>query len=516
MNRKSSLSQAEHCKKIIAVCFSAALVLSLLPLVWIGIYNYPCYDDFSFGTPMRSFFLMSGSFFKTLAYGVAYTINLTFDGVPGFPGFLNVFPPDIWQSALPFNANILTPVIMLSVFIAGNAILLRNVFRFLIPLQSRSAKIIFLCSVLFVSINFVPSPCEAFYWYIGASVYTLRYAFFMILCASLIKVRNVRWRGSMRYLQAALIFVSSAFLGFWQYLVPGFIIALGFLALVAYNVVRKKERFTVFNIGCVLYVVGFAGLVIDVMNDRLILGGGPALPALSAIFRSLLFVAMFIGRWLTNVPFLMLMLVCLSIIYPAIKKSTFSFHAPYLVTFASYCALAAANTPVVYANGGRGSGRTMNICYWLFIFAFLLNAAYWLGWLLKNTSLDRAVSSFAIGKTHRVIAAAMLCCTFALSLFSLDHFDLFDQNRSLEIDSRVACVSAAWSLVNGQAQSYAAEREERLEVLLDPHREDVQFSPIQNRPWMIFYTDLDFGDVASYYGKSSVSVTPGASAIPDV
>ena len=87
--------------------------------------------------------------------------------------------------------------------------------------------------------------------------------------------------------------------------------------------------------------------------------------------------------------------------------------------------------------------------------------------------------------------------------------------------STIATLWISWQLDGGAAAVNEAGRMrmevyrislsvslgERREVLLAEGSEDVVFEPLSERPYLLYYRDLDCGAVAAYYGKSSVSVS---------
>lgn len=72
--------------------------------------------------------------------------------------------------------------------------------------------------------------------------------------------------------------------------------------------------------------------------------------------------------------------------------------------------------------------------------------------------------------------------------------------------NQVTSVSAAVSLKNGEAQAYDAELNECLKILEDPEQKDVEFVPLKNRPYVLFWSDIRPNPVKEYYEKNSVTL----------
>ena len=72
-------------------------------------------------------------------------------------------------------------------------------------------------------------------------------------------------------------------------------------------------------------------------------------------------------------------------------------------------------------------------------------------------------------------------------------------------------VSAAKSLLNGEAQAYRAQEQERVAILEDTSIENAELKEFQNKPYLLFYEDIEADTnnwknvrMSSYYRKNSV------------
>ena len=85
------------------------------------------------------------------------------------------------------------------------------------------------------------------------------------------------------------------------------------------------------------------------------------------------------------------------------------------------------------------------------------------------------------------------------------------ENGGLAFERMPAGLSAAYSLVTGEAQEYHAQMLERAEICRNAPEEDVVLPALTAKPWVLTYLDItedptDWKNVgmAEYYGNASV------------
>ena len=67
-------------------------------------------------------------------------------------------------------------------------------------------------------------------------------------------------------------------------------------------------------------------------------------------------------------------------------------------------------------------------------------------------------------------------------------------------------VSAIISLKNGEAQAYHEQIEERLSIIADPEKQIITFDQLKYKPYLLYWSDFDNGNVAAYYEKESITL----------
>ena len=159
------------------------LLLSLIPLIWLGRYNYPTGDDYYYGVEAHLAWQQTGSFaqaFAAACNGVADTYR---DWQGTFSALLLMYlPPNIFSNTA---YHLVTLVILL--------LLCGSIFYLLRPLVCRflpgtCGEWITISSVLsFLCVQTVAFGSDSFYWYNGSMYYTGFFAVTLFFFGTLLR-----------------------------------------------------------------------------------------------------------------------------------------------------------------------------------------------------------------------------------------------------------------------------------------------------------------------------------------
>ena len=501
--KKTVLERLNLSARTCAAICAAALFLSLVPMLLLARYDYPSWDDFNWVVSARNAVGSGASVFAVALEGAKISINEFFGNAIGF---FNALMPDIFSAGAGGNTYMWGAIIHILLFALSAFVFAYVCCRRLLRCE-RAAGIIAASLFTLIAMQFVPSGLEAFYSYVLAVSYTFPVCL-QFLGGALIIYLCSKASGSLRsdWLKCALALAVTFCAGLFTYFVPSLALVLVCAALAAWAfAVKGKGRFV---------ITGAATGAVAAFVITLLSGGAQNRAAdqiasaspVRAVLSSILFSGLYAGRWL-NVPVLILIGFIVATLWSDVKRSPFSFKLPGLATLLALGIYCSVGVPVVYARGGRGSGRIFNCEFWAFLLALLFIALYWAGWFAKKH--HDGIKLSAQIKSFKGALVLTLCAVLLLSCVQLDRFDIFDAEQPMAVEQPITSLSAAWSLLTGEAAAYAAEREARLAVLLDEKVSDAVFEPIETRPYLLFYRDLDYGDVAGYYGKASVSVKGG-------
>ena len=307
-------------RTVLAVLLLLALLLCLLPPLLLSQYARPSADDYSFGY-YTHWTVRQGEGMLRAIWRTVWADYRTWQG--SFSAMaLMTLTPCIFSE----QAYWLTTVVMLASVLLGTFALLRTlVMRWA---GGRWQDWIGLAAPMaLVSLQFLPSPCDSFYWWNGAIYYTFTYGMALLYLERFVSL----------LLQGK---------GRWTALVP-------FLLNMAApgNQVRQ------------------AGL--------------SSLPAPQAILAAVAWGALDAVIW-PNWPNLLLCLAWIPLLYRLTGKLKLSFRLPGVFLIFSFLFFAAQNTPHFYAASSPGPLRLRNIVYLSYYWLLLLNEAYWLGWFRRR------------------------------------------------------------------------------------------------------------------------------------
>ena len=485
-------------KKTIAWVLVGLFVATLIPLLAASFYSRPMADDYSYGKAAARVWRDTHSIAAVISSAADLVSQSYYDWQGTYAAvFMFSFQPGIFSEKIYY----LSTFLLLGSLILSTGFLLYTVLVTRMK-EDRWTWMIITSLVLMLTIQFVPSGAQAFYWYNGAIFYTFFYSMMLLLVGLLLRAQLVAgWKLGLLTTGAALLSIA---IGGGNYLT-----ALGTILIVvlfcAYTFIKKSRNAWV---NYLVLVLLFAGLLVSalapgngVRADALAQEGIPtnSIPRtiLIAFYRS----AMEILAW-TNLQTLAVLFLLAPLLWQIAKRSAFSFRYPLIVAGMAYCLFAAQFSPPIMMNL-YGDGRHVNILYYSYVLMAVGLAWYFLGWLSRKTfarfpqGIDRMIAQRSPYR-HVLIG---LCIVLVLAA-------AWDANQKGWLSK-----AAAMSIGNGQAQQFAAERDERLLQYLNPDVQHVVVKPLSVQPDIFFDTDLGTPDwwvnkdVAIFYEKQSVSLT---------
>lgn len=488
------------------------LLLAVIPMLLIGFFDHPCADDFSYGQAVHRTIMTAGSPAAVLsaAAGVAGNAYRTWQG-----SFSAVFLMALQPASFGDTAYRWTPVLLLPAYIGATLFLLRGLLRGVMGADRYEFRMIALLLV-FVSVEFTYSPVESFYWYNGGIYYTFFYSLELVLFGLLLLAEKTRSVGGRVFCRTAA-FPLAFLIGGGNY-TTALTVSLILLALVIYRTAEKKR----FLLYALLFLTDLAALLISAVAPgnavRQAAVGSPSV--FKAISLSMVFGAYSIFNS-TTVPVLIFWIFLTPFLYSIARRSPYSFRHPFLAgvfLFLLYCAQAA---PPLYAIGIDLPERLINIIYFSYYLFTLIFLLYFYGWLARRVekaeapSLPAYLKNFAENRERNlprfaaVAALLFLCACVGLCRVQKG------ANGGAEFTQLPASVSAAKSMLNGEARGFDREEQQRLAAYLDPNQKQVTVTEHAYRPALLYENDVtrDPNDwrnraVAGFYGKEQVILKP--------
>lgn len=468
----------------------AVLLLGMIPLGWLGRYNYPTGDDYYYGVEAHLVWQQTGSFTQAFAAACSGVADTYRDWQGTFSALLLMYlPPNIFSNTA---YHLVTLVILL--------LLCGSIFYLLRPLVCRflpgtNGEWITISSILsFLCIQTVAFQSDSFYWYNGSMYYT---GFFAVTLFFLGTLLRYLYNGKRILLLPLLLF--AVFLGGGNYvsLLPCMllVVTVTFLLLL-----QKNKKAYVCGITSAVLLLSFAVSAMAPGN-QVRQDGMWKIPAWKAIAKSLLQGIRYTFAW-TGLWWLLAALLLLPVFLRILReKNGKSFSHPILFTGYAYGLFCSMSCPLFYTMNSTGPGRAVAIVYYMFLLISFAVFVYWIGFVVRKLQMRQNASEKkgVTGKLKIVRYVVM-----ALLLLGILFTGLWQE---------VSAVKAIRVLADGEAAAYAAEYEERLLLLNDPKVTDVVLTPFTHQPAMIYTGDLP-GDpedptserTAQYFGKNSIYV----------
>lgn len=469
----------------LAVLLLLALLLCLLPPLLLSQYARPSADDYSFGY-YTHWAVRQGEGMLRAIRRTVWADYRTWQG--SFSAMaLMTLTPCIFSE----QAYWLTTMVMLASVLLGTFALLRTLV--MDWAGGRWQDWVGLAATMaLVSLQFLPSPCDSFYWWNGSIYYTFTYGMALLYLerfVSLLLQEKGRWT----------VLVPGCLLGVF---VGGSNYVSGLLCLmvgvVFFLFSLRRHRSPVWAgmlLACLLlpFLLNMAA-----PGNQVRQAGLSSLPAPLAILAAVAWGALDAAIW-PNWSNLLLCLAWIPLLYRLAGKLKLSFRLPGVFLVFSFLFFAAQNTPHFYAATSPGPLRLRNIVYLSYYWLLLLNEAYWLGWFRRRIAPKLRQLQLPRQAVRRGWYGGLALLT-ALCIWHYAPVTFTGQ--------------AVQALADGSAAGFAQERDSRLIALLDPEQTDPRFAPLQNRPVLLFHGDISDDPtvwtnqaLANFYQKSSVALT---------
>ncbi len=491
-----------------AVVFTIIYVLSLIPLLWIGWYNYPSADDYSIGRECHQIWMGSHSIFQTLWKGVVRAADDWLNWMGYFTSnFLMAVPP----STFGVRGYVLTVWIMLGMLTASTLYLFHSILVKAFHADKYITHTIAVI-VLFVSVQCMcpAGRVEAFYWYSGAANYILVHGMSLFFLGLLLSAYYDKGKKRIWDLTAASVLGFLTGGGNQMTALNVAIVVLTAAFIIAYR--KNWKRCRMLGVPMGLFYLGFI-LNIAAPGNWVRAADASGLNPVKAILVSFYeCLDRVIGEW-TTWPVILLMIMLVPLFWHLAGNIAFEYQYPVIVVLFGYCMVSAMMTPPLFAVGNMEAGRLQALTYLMYILVLSLCVGYVTGWCRRKTdasiqSAGRASGENSVVSDVRFSANACLCLIVCVLLW------LFGSVLMIMPEPYYFTFSAAAEdLLNGNAAAYAQEIENRIEIYNDNQGKTVVVDELASRPGLLFFSDIkedpeDWENraVAKYYGIEAVIV----------
>ncbi len=442
-----------------------ALIILLIPMGAIAKYDVPISDDYAYGqftariwNETHRIGSVIQSAFKTMRFVYlhwqgSYTATFLMSLEPGIFGIHSYF----W-----------TFIIMTLFLLTGIWCLVHTICKHVIK-QSIPIRLILFATISILCTQFLPNPLEAFFWFNGASYYTLCFSVALMMISVLIAYlyRTPHEKNNMVFYCILPIF---AFLLAGGNYSTGLQLILILIAFLIKQFCNKKTDVLLIITLAVFIVMFIVNIKCPANSARQYYSGLTAF--VRAGVKSVIKTAASIANW-TNLPILLLAGVMIPIAVDFCRVSEFRFRFPLLVLMGSFFFIASGYMPTLYTQDYTGSGRLLDIQYFLYILLLFTNIFYVSGWLYRRllTNIEGNVSH----KTLRDITVGFCIMLVVSGVGSYSSFTAYKSVRDL---------------VNGTASAYFEEQKNRWSISERNPGQDLVLEPLSNLPELLIDDDL--------------------------
>ena len=479
----------------LAIMSTITLVLICIPLLMLSHYNYPSTDDFCFGADLYHAIIDHKSWNEILSAGLQEWVRY----YRGWQGTYSATFLHIFQLGGKFvGGYFLTTYFLLGMLLTGSMLFYTRFFVQFLGCKKHSAM--FMATFLIcVQLAFMPGMNESLYWFVGGAAYTFFYAVLLLFFAALFKMHQQE-KVSVR-LYVWMIFLLIV-LGGGNY-VTG-LLTLELLVLLVVGLIVCKKPFLKESVFLLVYITAF---LINILapGNRVRQNAHTNMPVVESIIESLAVGGTFIKQW-THAYTWIILLVLLPFIIRGVIKTKYEYRFPLLFTIISFGLWCSNVTPSIFVNGTWGGGRIVAIVYCQYYLLWILNLAYWSGWLLKRK--EHVLQNRLMVFIQNVPMRKMLV-PYVLGMCSLLLVNLLLTGYIYSTNP----VIALRSIRSGEAEQYRIEQQERWECFENTTESDVEVPAFSVYPKLLFHDDIqvDATDwrntgTANFFRKNSIKI----------
>lgn len=476
-------------------------MISLIPLVWIGMYNFPSADEYSEGLLAHQAWIQDGNIFSVIFAAISKVIEeySTWSGIYTAK-FLSAFPLSVFGKV----GYVISAPLVLTVFILSVRYLFNQIMVKAIGIGKHYSDSI-VCIVLFIIIQcMIPSGrVELFYWYCGAANYTITASVSFLFLGSLISLYYFEstkiWKLVLKVLGIcilAFLVGGGNLLSTLNTIIVVTIVLLLFLIEHKYSSIPTAKLFLlpaiVLLIGATISIIAPGNAIRAAYSS-----GFSPIKAVMVSFYDYFYYC--IGEW-TTWPVVLMLVVLAPIFWRVLANCRYKFRFPGIVILFGYGLTSAMFTPSLFATGDFSAGRLQGMAYIMYILTLVLSEGYVIGYFRnKHRNIENCDNQYSHNELL-LIMGTLIFFGFASALTIVPENHYFTYS------------SAITDLMNGSAQEFSKELEEREELYVSGEK-DIVVKQLTVEPQLLFFSDI-VGDgngwirdaICRYYGLNSLTV----------
>lgn len=497
--------------KNLAIFLTIAYVISLIPLLWIGFYNYPSADDYSIGSNCRQVWVNSHNIFSVLLTGVVRAVDDWVNWMGYFTSnFLMALPPNTFGE----RAYVLTVWIMLGMLSFSTWYLLKAIFVKVFKADKYVSHCVIML-MLFVTVQCMVGRVEAFYWYSGAVNYMFVHSMSLFFYGLLISA--VFDKGKKRIWDLAAAACLGFFVGGGNQM-TALNVAVILLVACGFSVFLKKwKEYKVMFIPMGVCLLGFV-LNVAAPGNWVRAEGANGMNPVKAVVISFYYCLDYCMNQWSGWPVAILIIALIPLFWQMTRNTTFRFQYPLVVVLFGYCVVSAMMTPPLFAVGSIEAARLQALTFTMYILVLTLCVGYVTGYVRKKWEEHgrvRACESVAgesniesAGQSEHDFSLSEIWCLLGCFVF----FAAAAVITVIPEPHYFTATSAITDLANGSAKAYGDARAERMK-LYNSGEKDIEVEPLPAEPALLYFSDIgsdteywENRGLRKFYGLDSVRV----------
>lgn len=461
--------------KLSAIILTIAYIVLLIPVLYIGRYNYHGADDFGFSAASHVAWEDTHSMLAVIKAAGETVVDRWHTWQGTFTTmFLMALEPGIYGDVFYH----FVPFIMIGSMTASAMFL----FYVLIVKIAGCEKSIWLSvSMLYLiyALECMINPNEGFYWYNGSTHYMIPHAMAMVLVGVLLLAITSKHRVLLCVIASVLSFL----LGGSNY-ISALSTGVGLGLAILFLIIKKKIKdLWLVIIPFVTYIPSFIINVIAPGNSvRQAYTPNHPGPIKAVMLSFYYCIDQAFGEWLDwfTILFVMALIPFISVIIIKLRDRL-SFKYPLFVVGMSYCFLSSMYAPTSYASGDLCGGRVSNIMFLTYLLLIVVNTTYLLGWLDNKTGIA--------DKTMQLLNYSLLKAKYYVA-FVIAILVVFAGLTAIKEENRFVTVSAIHSLVNGEAKTYGDEARARSASIESNTSSSILLPRYTVMPYLLYTDDI--------------------------
>ena len=477
--------------KYVTIIFLALFVILMIPIIYLGKYDFMKADDFSYGSEAHIKYVQTGSVFQAFL-GALESVRVSYYTWQGT--FSSIFLMSFYPSIFDYRFYKLVPILMVSIITITCLIVS---YTLIFRLLGQKKKSMFLLTGIVLSILMIErmySVPPAIYWYNAACHYVIaECAFFIMSCLYiLISISESKIKNVVLLLISLVLAVETGGSNYATILMAG--VSLTTLFVIILITKKKKVLWLIPSL-----IVFFVCLFINVTAPGNSLRGArfTGIGPIQSILMSFKSVFDFSLVWMDFYTVIVLIML-IPILYKCVSKTSFKFKYPYLVFAYSICVIATGFTSSYYALGDAGLSRTQNAIKMLWQVLLIFNEGYLIGFIRSKINSKKT--------SDTTVEKKMPLLIFLIGIILI----MVQPAVFLNLGTIPSYTSLAY-ITGGHAESYWAVCMERLAILEDPSIEDAELRDFVSKPFYLYISDIrdseDYWEneaMAKYFGKKTV------------